>query len=181
MQQCIVCRCGSQHEALFRDGEYVALRVEGHHAEHICAFARRHETRLIIVVVQRLVSALGASPGNLPIGGRWSTTWIQTPMLASRSSGENVLSGRHLTVGNRINLSAQEVFAVAPFSVLYFPLAQTTGSADTSSMHRAKTLRMYEDAQTKPRWRRRLRPVRLKSCACQYTRCRIEPWNVEAI
>lgn len=111
-----------QYGALFRDGEYVVLHVEGHHADHICAFARRHETGLIIVVVQRLVSTLGASPGNLPIGGRWSTTQIQTPMLAARSSGQDVFSGWHLTVGNKINLSAQEVFAVAPFSVLYFPL-----------------------------------------------------------
>ena len=111
-----------QHEALFRDGEYVALHVEGHHAEHICAFARRNATSVIIVVVQRLASALGASQGDLLIGGRWSTTWIKTPMLASRSSGEDVLSGRRLTVGNKSNLSAQEVFAVAPFSVLYFSL-----------------------------------------------------------
>ena len=117
-----------QYEALFRDGEYIALQVEGHHAEHICAFARRNTNHAIIVVVQRLVSALGASQGDLPIGGRWSTTWIKTPMLVSHSSGEDVFSGRHLTAGQKTSgvtrLSAQDVFAVAPFSVIDFTLRE---------------------------------------------------------
>lgn len=121
-----------RYEALFRDGEYIALRVQGQHAAHICAFARRSESRLIIVIVQRLVCALGAWQGDLPIGGRWGKTWIETPMLAFRSSGENIFTGRHVAVGKNadsIGLSAQEVFAIAPFSVLDFSESPAASAA----------------------------------------------------
>ena len=113
-----------QHDALFRDGEYLALRVDGPYAEHVCAFARRREKSLVVVIVQRLVTALGAWKGELPTGGRWEKTWIETPMLLPGTLGTDIFSGRlarlNSVAGVTAVLSAREVFAVAPFSVVDF-------------------------------------------------------------
>ncbi len=113
-----------RHEALFRDGDYLALRVEGQYAEHVCAFARRREKGLVVVIVQRLTAALGAWKGELPTGERWDKTWIETPMLPPGTLGTDIFSGQHArsnsASGVTASLSARDVFAVAPFSVVDF-------------------------------------------------------------
>jgi (1->4)-alpha-D-glucan 1-alpha-D-glucosylmutase len=46
------------HHALFLDGDYVPLPVEGEHAEQAVAFARVHENEHVVCVVPRLVLQL---------------------------------------------------------------------------------------------------------------------------
>jgi (1->4)-alpha-D-glucan 1-alpha-D-glucosylmutase len=69
-----------EHAALFRDGEYVPLRVTGEHAAKVCAFARRHERELAIVIVPRLYLRLMGEREEPPLGpGIWGNTLIELP------------------------------------------------------------------------------------------------------
>jgi malto-oligosyltrehalose synthase len=73
---------------LFERGEYLPLKVTGARAQHLCAFARRLEGRLAVVLAPRLYlklmgagSALDAAPQGLPAGSSevWADTAVQLP------------------------------------------------------------------------------------------------------
>jgi maltooligosyltrehalose synthase len=78
---------------LFREGEYVPLQVSGEHARHIVAFARRNETRSVIVAVPRLTAKLLKNEERLPCSSElWKDTSVQLP-AATANSWHNVLTG----------------------------------------------------------------------------------------
>ena len=72
---------------LFQRGEYLPLRVTGRRAPHICAFGRRLEGRLAVVLAPRLYlklmaagSAADESRPWLPLGAQvWADTAVQLP------------------------------------------------------------------------------------------------------
>src|SRR5579863_4538902 len=72
---------------LFQLGEYLRLQVTGRRAAHLCAFARRLERRLAIVLAPRLyLKLMGAGSAaadgrqRLPLGAEvWADTVIQLP------------------------------------------------------------------------------------------------------
>ncbi|HVC29728.1 MAG TPA: malto-oligosyltrehalose synthase, partial [Steroidobacteraceae bacterium] len=72
---------------LFERGEYLPLKVTGRLAAHLCAFARRLEGRLAVVLAPRLYlrlmgadSATGSDPARLPLGAEvWQDTQVQLP------------------------------------------------------------------------------------------------------
>jgi (1->4)-alpha-D-glucan 1-alpha-D-glucosylmutase len=70
---------------LFERGEYLPLKVTGRRAPHLCAFARRLEGRLAVVVAPRLYLKLmggGSASGapRLPLGAEvWADTAVQLP------------------------------------------------------------------------------------------------------
>jgi (1->4)-alpha-D-glucan 1-alpha-D-glucosylmutase len=49
----------SERPALFRDGDYRALKTGGRHADHVVAFARRHAGATLVAVAGRLFAGLG--------------------------------------------------------------------------------------------------------------------------
>lgn len=63
---------------LFRDGEYIPLTVAGSAADHICAFARRHQDQQILVIAPRLFAKLlNGELGALPLGEEvWGDTML---------------------------------------------------------------------------------------------------------
>jgi (1->4)-alpha-D-glucan 1-alpha-D-glucosylmutase len=63
---------------LFERGEYVPLLATGSAAEHVCAFARRLGSRVVLAVVTRLVARLTGSGSRLPLGRE---TWGDTALL----------------------------------------------------------------------------------------------------
>jgi malto-oligosyltrehalose synthase len=64
------------HREVFARGDYVPLRTIGRCAEHVVAFARRDESRLVVVVVPRLPHTL-AGPESFAVGrGVWDDTAI---------------------------------------------------------------------------------------------------------
>jgi (1->4)-alpha-D-glucan 1-alpha-D-glucosylmutase len=73
--------------ALWADGEYVPLRATGAHAEHVVAFARRHEGREAIAVVPRLTTRLG---DGWPLGDTWADA-----ALPLTGEWRNVLTDDH--------------------------------------------------------------------------------------
>jgi (1->4)-alpha-D-glucan 1-alpha-D-glucosylmutase len=81
--------------SLFRAGDYRPLAVSGERANHVIAFARRHEDAWVIVVVPRLPVGL-APVGSPPLGQAvWGETAIGVPdgaptQLANALTGELV-------------------------------------------------------------------------------------------
>jgi len=73
-----------EYAALFRDGEYFPVPVEGPLREHVLAFCRRRGESLCLAVVPRLPSGL-VSPPDWPLGREvWGETRIRLPEGASR-------------------------------------------------------------------------------------------------
>ena len=66
--------------ALFQSGEYVPLAAGGQHAAHLCAFARRRDGEVAVVVVPRLTARLTDQGARLPLGPAvWGDTHVRVP------------------------------------------------------------------------------------------------------
>ncbi|WP_332742176.1 malto-oligosyltrehalose synthase [Hydrogenophaga sp.] len=93
------------HAALFRDGLYLPLAVEGSAADHVIAFARLHEGQVVVVAVARLLHGL-ARQG-------WGTTTLQLssahPLLARTALWRNWLTGQALP-GSEERIRALDLF-----------------------------------------------------------------------
>ncbi len=74
-------RC--DHAGLFLAGEYLPLVVSGQRADHVVAFARRHDDAWAIIVAPRLYATLAAAnglgPGDAPVGDVWGDTVVTLP------------------------------------------------------------------------------------------------------
>jgi len=83
--------------ALFREGEYVPLAVEGSKANHVCAFARRRGEEVAIAVAPRLCASLLTEPAAAPVGPEvWSDTRLLLPFGQSEVEYLNVLTDESL-------------------------------------------------------------------------------------
>jgi (1->4)-alpha-D-glucan 1-alpha-D-glucosylmutase len=108
-----------RHEALFRDGDYLPLRVEGAGADHVCAFARYHQGEWSITSAPRLFAGLspdGAWP--VPVEA-WRDTAVEIPDGAP-DAWNDALTGAPLSCapGTR-TLPAVELFARFPGALLF--------------------------------------------------------------
>jgi (1->4)-alpha-D-glucan 1-alpha-D-glucosylmutase len=82
-----------EHEALFRDGSYVPLPVQGAQADHVCAFARVLGDECAITIAPRLVGTLTRGEMRMPIGAElWSDTRISLPNLLRQRVWRNALT-----------------------------------------------------------------------------------------
>jgi malto-oligosyltrehalose synthase len=93
-----------QDPGLFERGEYLPLKVTGRRSAHLCAFARRLEGRLAVVLAPRLylklMSAAGATEDlrqRPPLGAEvWQDTAVQLP-CSLESPLRGVLDGAELS------------------------------------------------------------------------------------
>ncbi len=85
--------------ALFQAGEYVPLEISGPAAEHVCAFARRHEGAAVMVVAPRLVLGLQSVGRPLWEPHVWRDTVIHLP-FASRQ-WHDVFTGQSVTFSDQ--------------------------------------------------------------------------------
>jgi (1->4)-alpha-D-glucan 1-alpha-D-glucosylmutase len=80
--------------ALFRDGEYLPLEVQGDRSEHVVAYARALGGEAALTVVPRLTLALTSPSHPMPIGARsWGDTRVEIPPALMRRAWRNALSG----------------------------------------------------------------------------------------
>ena len=115
--------------ALFRDGGYEALAVEGPLSKHVVAFARRHGNQVLLVVAGRLFADLsrpgtedGAAPA-LPGAATWNGTTVRLPAGQDAMDLENLLTGESLSAdGGTVRLA--DAFRHMPWAAL---VARTTG------------------------------------------------------
>jgi (1->4)-alpha-D-glucan 1-alpha-D-glucosylmutase len=118
---------------LFEDGEYLPLRVAGEMAEHVCAFARRYDSRWAIAVVPRLLARAGAQLSDLAY--LWHDDELLLPAHACES-WRNIFTGEtirtHTTVKGKA-LSLTEVFARFPVALLQ---AEISADMQASSLEK---------------------------------------------
>ncbi|MBK6631423.1 MAG: malto-oligosyltrehalose synthase [Betaproteobacteria bacterium] len=100
---------------LFRDGDYLPLAVDGTAAEHLCAFARCHDGRAVVVVVPRLLARLY---GNLDPAAPapWGNTRIALPREPAASAWHNALTGQTHAAGE--SLAAADLLGAFPVALL---------------------------------------------------------------
>jgi (1->4)-alpha-D-glucan 1-alpha-D-glucosylmutase len=126
--------CRRRNEAACSVGAYNPLVAEGPKADHICAFARSHEGKSVIVIVPRLVrDAARGVPGMLRLFGPrgsytawWKGTALRIPNALIESSGpkrwRRALSGTEFetkpTNNGHHTLNLTELFAICPWAIL---------------------------------------------------------------
>jgi (1->4)-alpha-D-glucan 1-alpha-D-glucosylmutase len=110
------------HPELFTRGEYVPLAVEGDQAEHVVAFARRHEGQGAIVVAPRLVLGLIGKDIVDPIGREvWGDTRLLLPDAESGARYREVFSEAAIAsedLGDGVGVPLGELFRALPFALL---------------------------------------------------------------
>jgi (1->4)-alpha-D-glucan 1-alpha-D-glucosylmutase len=94
---------------LFAEGDYRPLECEGEKSGHLCAFARRHGDRAVVVAVPRLLYHLYRDTG----APDWGTTEIALPPA---TGWEDWLTGHRFADEDRV--PAARFFAEFPVSVL---------------------------------------------------------------
>ncbi|MGE5318699.1 MAG: malto-oligosyltrehalose synthase [Hyphomicrobiaceae bacterium] len=112
----------SETEPLFRDGDYLPLKVHGAHAERVCAFARKFGGETLLVVVPRLLSGLMGDKGKTPVGRAvWGETWVELPAEPMPDQWRNILIEETVdthAVGDGRGLELARIFATFPYALL---------------------------------------------------------------
>src|SRR5579883_580630 len=104
--------------ALFQQGDYQPLVVEGERQDHVVAFARAFEGRMAIAIVPRFFTRL-VPPGAAPLGtGVWNDTAILLPENAP-STWTNTITGQ--TIQRQTSLVVAEVLEHFPVALLVSP------------------------------------------------------------
>jgi (1->4)-alpha-D-glucan 1-alpha-D-glucosylmutase len=78
---------------LFLNGSYVPLVAEGERHEHICAFAREHDGRSVLVAAPRLIAKLfDGAPTMASADSIWADTVMVCPPAGRPPRYRNVLT-----------------------------------------------------------------------------------------
>ncbi len=89
----------ANYPALFRDGGYAALPVQGSRAKHVVAFSRKLEDACCIVICGRLFASLGQAAGALPVGHAvWEDTALDTRNIVADGAYRDELTGRTIDI-----------------------------------------------------------------------------------
>ena len=108
------------YPALFLEGQFRPLEIEGPRSQHVCAFARITEGHLSVTVIPRFISSLCQGPGQWPLG---QTVWENTSLLLPRelfgSTFINILTGES------ISSNLENEHSVLPLEKIFhhFPVA----------------------------------------------------------
>ena len=107
---------------VFSNGQYLGLEPEGLSAEHICAFARRLEDRVVLVAATRWFARLAGDSDRLPLGSPvWDDTWVKVPEGVQARSYHNVLTGETVPAHpdeDEYRLKATDLFRRFPVALL---------------------------------------------------------------
>jgi (1->4)-alpha-D-glucan 1-alpha-D-glucosylmutase len=109
-----------EHAPLFQRGDYAPLEVSGSRWNHVCSFARAHESEEIIVAVPRLLARL--SEGKVPVGpGVWGEDSVVLRGNGNGRAYRNVFTGEVITPDEhdgRRTLPLAAVFSTLPVAIL---------------------------------------------------------------
>jgi (1->4)-alpha-D-glucan 1-alpha-D-glucosylmutase len=101
-----------EHQALFKQGEYLPLTVSGTFADCCVAFARAHQGKWIAVLAARLSSRVGFPP----IGEKWQETAVELPAELSREGAKELFTHRQLQAADP-SVKLSDAMANFPFAV----------------------------------------------------------------
>jgi (1->4)-alpha-D-glucan 1-alpha-D-glucosylmutase len=111
-----------ENRQLFTDGAYLPLSGEGDLKEHLCAFARSGEGKVVLVVVPRFLTRLVKSADESPLGHKvWGDSWLVLPPQIPAVSFNSIFTAE--TIGTverdgRTGLALDRVFANFPVAML---------------------------------------------------------------
>ncbi|WP_136475659.1 malto-oligosyltrehalose synthase [Pseudomonas sp. DG56-2] len=95
-----------QYQALFAQGRYLPLQVQGRHAEQVLAFARVSDEAQAIVVVPRLACGLlGDTPIPLIPAQNWDDTRLILPFALSPANCSGLFASSAVTASRELSLS----------------------------------------------------------------------------
>jgi (1->4)-alpha-D-glucan 1-alpha-D-glucosylmutase len=101
-----------EHPALFQQGKYVPLTVDGTFSDCCIAFYREHEGKWIAVLTPRLSSRVGFPP----IGEKWQDTVVELPASLSREKAGELFTRQPLRANDGL-VKLADAMAVLPFAV----------------------------------------------------------------
>jgi len=108
----------SSHWDVFRDGQYIPLKVEGQRQENVCAFARCKGETWVIIAIPRLMTKL-VRVGAMPVGQR---VWGDDLLLLPEGVPEhwlNIFTGESLKIsGAGGGLPLSSVLGTFPVALL---------------------------------------------------------------
>jgi (1->4)-alpha-D-glucan 1-alpha-D-glucosylmutase len=113
-------RLRAERPVLFEAGSYAAIEARGPRAEHLCAFARRHESSLVVAIVGRWFASLPRAAGSGPASFDWLDTTVGLPAGEYR----DVLTQETRRVERGEAVRVSELFARFP-SALLLAVAET--------------------------------------------------------
>jgi (1->4)-alpha-D-glucan 1-alpha-D-glucosylmutase len=109
-------------EALFRDGDYLPLKLQGAQAEQACAFARHHGGETLLVVVPRLFGGLMGEHGQSPLGTPiWGDSWLELPAEHMHETWINSLTDEAVSTQTRDTgrgIMLAQLFRTFPYALL---------------------------------------------------------------
>jgi len=108
-----VLRFRRDHPDLFERGEYLPIQASGTFAECCVSFARRFETKWIVVIAPRLSSRIGFPP----IGELWKDTAIELVETLSLENAHDLLTCHPVSQQQR-QLRLAQLFSVLPFALI---------------------------------------------------------------
>jgi (1->4)-alpha-D-glucan 1-alpha-D-glucosylmutase len=105
---------------LFMDGIYVPLIGDGDLKDHICAFARQREEKVVLVIVPRFLTRLIKSIEEMPLGREvWGDSRIVIPDEIVGEKFHNIFTGETIQT---IQKDGQGVLALGEI-LAHFPVA----------------------------------------------------------
>lgn len=105
--------CRAELPKLFAEGAYVPLEVRGARAEHVCAFARRRDSSLVVTIVGRWFTSLGVA--GWP---RALLDWQDTSIVLPAAQYRNVLTGEALQCDGNAPASVGTALGRFPIALL---------------------------------------------------------------
>jgi len=103
--------------ALFREGDYTALAVQGTQAEHAIAFTRRHQGSTLVVIAARLFARLQGEALRPPLGEAvWADTAVRVELPEGTQLTDALSGATVVVVHGCITLAA--AFARLPVAAL---------------------------------------------------------------
>ncbi|HZQ18450.1 MAG TPA: malto-oligosyltrehalose synthase [Terriglobales bacterium] len=101
---------------LFLSGQYLPLKISGQREKHVLAFARCHQSEMVVIAVPRLCARLLKAAPSLPLGPEiWQDTHIEIP--SGDRSFVNLFTNEPL-IGRQQRLAVAEVFRDFPVACL---------------------------------------------------------------
>jgi (1->4)-alpha-D-glucan 1-alpha-D-glucosylmutase len=111
----------NKNHQLFMDGGYIPLVSDGEHKEHVCAYARKKEGKVVLVVVPRFLTSL-IQMNELPFGKTtWEDSWLVMPREIAAVRFSNIFTDETIGLVERDGkaaLSLDQVFANFPVAML---------------------------------------------------------------
>jgi (1->4)-alpha-D-glucan 1-alpha-D-glucosylmutase len=105
------------YSELFRAGDYAPLTVQGAHADKVCAFARKHEEQVAVVIAPRLWASLLGENEYRPGIEIWQDTAIEFPQIPGLQY-RNIFTREPLSIDSHGRVPLSEVLKDFPVALL---------------------------------------------------------------